>query len=109
MDRHGQIRLHEPDQLQALLDIHGHHDERDLSGRDGRAAQVGQHEIDRLALVRVPVRDGAQLVHQERVARNVDSGGGGVFLVFHLGEKLLGWWWWANRQAGRHNEETTNR
>ena len=66
-DRH--IRPYQPHQLNPLLRIHRHHQQRQALARNGRAAQMHEHEID----MRVALRDLGQLGHEQGVAGDVDA------------------------------------
>lgn len=71
MDGDRDIRLDKLQQLQALLRIHRHHQQRYVRRRDRRPAEMDQHQIDVLTLV--PLRDLLQLVDHERVPGDVDA------------------------------------
>lgn len=69
MHRNRHIRPHQPDQLDPLLRIHGHHEQGHARGGDGGAAEVDEHEVDG----RVAEGDFAELGDQEGVAGDVDA------------------------------------
>ena len=62
---------HQPDQLDPLRRVHGDHEQGQARGRDRRAAQVHEHEVD----VRVTLGDLPELGHEEGVAGDVDGEG----------------------------------
>lgn len=72
MDGDRQIRLHEPDEFDALFRIHRDHHEGQLLGRDRGSAEMDEHEVDRLVPL-IPFGDLFQIVDQQRVARLVDA------------------------------------
>lgn len=72
MHRNDHIRPDEPDELDPLLAIHRHHDQRHAWARDRGAAQVHEHEVDG----GVALRDLGELGDEEGVAGDVDGEGG---------------------------------
>lgn len=72
MHRNDHIRPDEPDELDPLLAIHRHHDQRHARARDRGAAQMHEHEVDG----GVALRDLGELGDEEGVAGDVDVEGG---------------------------------
>lgn len=69
MNRNRQIRPDHLHQLDALLGVHGDHEQGHARGRDGGAAEVDEHEVD----VGVAGRDLGELGDEEGVAGDVDA------------------------------------
>ncbi len=72
MNGHRQIRLHQLDKLDPLLRVHGDHHQRHMRTWDRRATEVDQHEVDRLARVRVHFRYLLEITNVQGVTGNVD-------------------------------------
>ena len=60
MNRDGQIRMDQLHQLDALLRVHGDHEEWQGGGWDGSSAEVDEHQVD--VLVGVALWDGFEVV-----------------------------------------------
>lgn len=88
MNRNGQIRIHQFHQAEPLFRIHGDHEQGHRRRRDGRAAEVDEHEID--VLPRVAFGDFLQFGHEKGVARDVDSAARFRLSVFFSGVRVGG-------------------
>lgn len=71
MHRNHHISANQPHELNPLLRIHRHHQQRHARGRNGRAAEMDEHEVDVLA--GVAFGDFVEFRDEEGVARDVDA------------------------------------
>ena len=73
MHRDRRLGPHHPRQLDPLPRVHRDHGQRQPGPRHRRAPQVQEQEVD----ARVPIRDGGEFGHEQRVAGDVDAEGRG--------------------------------
>lgn len=70
---HGQFRLDQLDQLNALRGIHSDHDQGHVRARDGGATEMDEHQVDGLPGVGVHFGDLLQVLDVEGVSGDVDA------------------------------------